>query len=701
MGKALLIIAFAAVLGGSVIMLQTQNTERQTENELANAGAEFLAREAARSGYEVGMGEARLDFSSRAARLGVSTPPVEQGRYDLTVEQTDDATLVVTSTGHADRRAPDGSSERAAHALQGELVRLVEAPSAVVLDAEEVIPLFLGEAFAVSGEDRRPLGTASRSADAALGVASETHAMLGTQPGIAAILKNELTDGQAQRVRGLGDAAERGAIAEGANYPATLRSIYDEAMARVRAGTGDVVSYIGDRTFSGSETFGSSPVDPKIVHVDGNAVIRGQVRGHGILIVEGDLTIEGLSSEAADNFAWEGLVFARDDGEVSYTQTGATRIDGALVVQAPPLQPIDFEIDEDGNVTVGDRFYTRVEVLGAAMSNYNVTVEVAVGGESFSPWGAFSDGKGSDVNGTSGELPEFVADRLFDSGSTVRVTGRSWDKVHGSWVLHRERTNGTASHSDYVKVLRDGDLLPNVHENGQLDVSDFISDYVEGDRVALDDNQVIYLYELGRQDVTYGDYQDLVVLVTLLNEEELVSGTEVADGCTCKQANKVAIVHYPPGNPSNAHVICVGSPAVTAHVTNHSDTYCTEASLEEIERGAGTGDGAAEALSLVNFTLGGAATVQYSAEAIGRVATHLQSAQAVALVESLKQRSFDPEQPYEHVPTWEPREREAADIAGDAPVTACVDGVTQTITVAQLQEKGESATLGPCAYGGR
>jgi hypothetical protein len=35
---------------------------------------------------------------------------------------------------------------------------------------------------------------------------------------------------------------------------------------------------------------------------------------------------------------------------------------------------------------------------------------------------------------------------------------------------------------------------------------------------------------------------------------------------------KVTICHIPPGNPSNAHTITVGAPAVPAHMANHGDT---------------------------------------------------------------------------------------------------------------------------------
>jgi hypothetical protein len=34
---------------------------------------------------------------------------------------------------------------------------------------------------------------------------------------------------------------------------------------------------------------------------------------------------------------------------------------------------------------------------------------------------------------------------------------------------------------------------------------------------------------------------------------------------------KVLVCHIPPGNPANAHEICIGAPAVPHHVSNHGD----------------------------------------------------------------------------------------------------------------------------------
>jgi len=43
------------------------------------------------------------------------------------------------------------------------------------------------------------------------------------------------------------------------------------------------------------------------------------------------------------------------------------------------------------------------------------------------------------------------------------------------------------------------------------------------------------------------------------------------DANSCDPSHKTAICHIPPGNPANAHTICVGNPAVEPHIRLHGD----------------------------------------------------------------------------------------------------------------------------------
>ncbi len=60
----------------------------------------------------------------------------------------------------------------------------------------------------------------------------------------------------------------------------------------------------------------------------------------------------------------------------------------------------------------------------------------------------------------------------------------------------------------------------------------------------------------------------------------------------CESPRKVLICHIPPGNPDNAHTICVGAPAVRAHEENHGDPIgeCDDGSDDDGSDDDGTTD---------------------------------------------------------------------------------------------------------------
>jgi hypothetical protein len=64
----------------------------------------------------------------------------------------------------------------------------------------------------------------------------------------------------------------------------------------------------------------------------------------------------------------------------------------------------------------------------------------------------------------------------------------------------------------------------------------------------------------------------------LTGTEELAQQAD-GGGWYCPSPKKVLVCHIPPGNPANAHTICVGAPAVKAHEKNHGDSVgaCTPA----------------------------------------------------------------------------------------------------------------------------
>lgn len=181
-------------------------------------------------------------------------------------------------------------------------------------------------------------------------------------------------------------------------------------------------------------------------------------------------------------------------------------------------EQIDFDIT-DGKVVPSESYAAMVSVLGAAMSTGSadmpVTVQINLGGTMIEPYGGFADADTGNVN-DGGDARHHIHLEQLDADTPITITGQSW------WPRSSGATRylQADSHDEsvQVKVLRNGDAAPALSGwNGQSAVDFYIRAYLEGGTVNIDDNQVIYLFELGTTNLNsrYADFQDLVVLVTL------------------------------------------------------------------------------------------------------------------------------------------------------------------------------------------
>ncbi len=192
---------------------------------------------------------------------------------------------------------------------------------------------------------------------------------------------------------------------------------------------------------------------------------------------------------------------------------------------------IDFTISE-GRVVPTQDFAVKVSVLGAAITSRGVdmpvTVRINIAGTSYEPFGAAGDPSSGNVNDHSPPR-HFIVQDTFDPASGIDVTGTSW-WTSGRMYLQRNSNE----HSPSVKVLRDGDPVPNIDGfDGQAGAVDFVRDYIDENTntMTMDVNQSIYLFELGttRLSSSAADFQDLVVLVTLGTSPAALEEGDLAD----------------------------------------------------------------------------------------------------------------------------------------------------------------------------
>lgn len=217
---------------------------------------------------------------------------------------------------------------------------------------------------------------------------------------------------------------------------------------------------------------------------------------------------------------------------------GATGMSPWAVFAVQNVQPdggdtVDFGIDDD-LVVPNEPYALQVKVLGAAISNgsynFGVTTRIKVGGVSYEPFGDYNKGKSGNVNDDQNPRTH-TFEQTFDAGTPISILGRSWAKYNNKsgnsdshWYTYIE-ANGSDGNSQQIKVLRNGDPVPDIE--GYLDqdgVEDFIKDYIDPatNKMKLGVNDAIFLFELGTTNMSSSaaDFQDLVVLVSLANSPD-------------------------------------------------------------------------------------------------------------------------------------------------------------------------------------
>lgn len=183
-----------------------------------------------------------------------------------------------------------------------------------------------------------------------------------------------------------------------------------------------------------------------------------------------------------------------------------------------------------GQVIPQEDYAVKFSVIGAAITaggayDIPVTVHLNIGAEIHAPFGDFDKPVNGNVNDNYNPR-KFIPSIIYPAGTPISVDGRSWIKKK-SWYSGNSNThwiNYLTVYADEappnVLVLRHGDPVPDIAPfMNQEEILDIIMDYVDQatGTMVLDENQAIYMYELGTTnlDSDAADFQDLVVLVTL------------------------------------------------------------------------------------------------------------------------------------------------------------------------------------------
>lgn len=195
------------------------------------------------------------------------------------------------------------------------------------------------------------------------------------------------------------------------------------------------------------------------------------------------------------------------------------------ISSSPKLSPsIGFDIVKD-TIVPQETFISSFKVLGASIQSnghdLKVTTQFKVGNETLDPWNYALPVTG---NINDGKMHLWNLPATYPAGTPISISGKSWTFKSGKynstynidWTKLYEIKSNT--NSSFVKVLRNGDPVPKIPGlNPQPPVEEFIKDYVKDGKIVLEENEAIFLFELGTNDLhsTAADFQDLVILLSV------------------------------------------------------------------------------------------------------------------------------------------------------------------------------------------
>lgn len=280
----------------------------------------------------------------------------------------------------------------------------------------------------------------------------------------------------------------------------------------------------------------------------------------------------GVRLTMDDSSAWYGLVISdvAENKEDYPLSLQPVVIMGRQVSSGQANGSVEFII-KNGVVIPQESFTGEVKILGAALtySDYDcmVTAQVKVDRSIIEPWGDYNTPVQSNLN--DGSVRSYDLPSAYEAGTVIGIKAYSWVKkipVSNPWGGRGNRWGqpyteygdedkdweilysvDSLHNSRFVKVLRDGDPLPEIKPfQNQAGIEDFLKDYVDvaSGKIVLGENQAIFLFELGTTNLRSqaADFQDLVVLLTLSRPEGADdssddSGCSRCSACSGKSGN--------------------------------------------------------------------------------------------------------------------------------------------------------------------
>lgn len=274
MGKYILLVTLAGVLGSAVFTYQSTQTSVNTAREQAERERTVIARQIARSAFGVAESELQRSFEDwRVDRTGVAFDNASSfttGSFDLRSTGPSAGPVAITATGHYDGASYEISAQ-AIRDMDAFAAVSVEGPVAALHDSSGgTSPMVSGRNAATHGRD--------------------AHGMRMTNASAASAAQSTFPNDEVVGVGGEGDIVHESIDANTSQIIEQIRNT-DATHDRSDLNTGMV----------GSES------NPALAKVSGDLTLNANIQGTGVLYVHGNLKMRGSAT-------WNGMVIVDGQG---------------------------------------------------------------------------------------------------------------------------------------------------------------------------------------------------------------------------------------------------------------------------------------------------------------------------------------------------------------------------------------------------
>lgn len=333
MGKLTLFFVLAAVLGGTILTLGTQETLSDALRLQTDGQADVIAREIAESGQNVALAQVVGPDGFRSLPSALAKPiAYGGGEFEVHVTDTSLREMTLTVTGRY------GGAVHSIHSTYE--FDPLEAPGPIWLDVPYATGAVTKQAVVSGGAEGKAVQFDRRKHDE---LKLGSFLPIEGTGGLRDKFGRALATNGSNAGFGVPDAAEWDALYEDLNVR-DVDGLYDAALSSMDA---------QDKRFNGGASVKTATQwggAERVTFVDGDLTVTkdGRLRGDGALVVNGNLVVEkgGL-------LEWGGLVVVRDTSNVLKIQLdGDVRVNGAIAVTHQALPPgghLDVSVYRDKN----------------------------------------------------------------------------------------------------------------------------------------------------------------------------------------------------------------------------------------------------------------------------------------------------------------------------------------------------------------